>query len=114
MRTAAWSVPVIAVAAATPMAAASETLENVNVGYVNTVSPTLHVFGTISSYVAPRPEHFVVNGTPQVHVTNAWDQSVSSFHVQLRLDGPLTTVSAYTLTISLPGFTPVTAPIIAV
>lgn len=113
VKAAAWSVPVIAVAAATPMAAASGPgrLTNVSATYQELPGQIIHVFANKNASAFPRPEHSVVSGTPVVHVVDALTYLDSDLIMELTVAPAIESDTQRTLTIDLPGFAPVTTPI---
>lgn len=115
MKAAAWSVPVIAVAAATPLAAASGPG-----ALTNAIALMFGVGGqailvqadTGGAAIDPRAEHFSVSGLPPARVLNVQSFSSRSLDVDLILDSTIVPAGRM-LTINIPGFAPVTIPIAA-
>lgn len=114
MKAAAWSVPVIAVAAATPLAAASGpgVLTNAFAVLFRGEKAIVVHADTGGAATDPRPEHFSVIGLPPVQILNAISFSTDTLYVDLVFDSPISPVGRM-LTINIPGFAPVTIQIVA-
>ncbi len=112
MKAAAWSVPVIAVAAATPLAAASGpgVLTNAFAVLFRGEEAILVHADTGGAAIDPRPEHFSVTGLPPVQILNVQSFSTDTLYVDLVFDSPISPVGRM-LTINIPGFAPVTIQI---
>jgi len=113
MRTAAWSVPVIVAAVATPMAAASGTGEITTAVATLTEPQVIAISLTLTPAVRPDPQvsNFTLPDFPEVLV-----QGLSLTNYEGSTDGEIYTNRAVpagaVILINLEGFAPVTVPIV--
>lgn len=119
MRTAAWSVPVIAAAVAIPMAAASGTgtlsdFQIVPIGNDDAYAHALYVFAVASPDIEMtlQPSYFMVSGSPSVSVANILQHRYDNLGAELLLNDLIFANDNRTLTVNIPGFASVTTPIV--
>lgn len=111
LKGAAWSVPVIAAAVASPIAAASGPGALINLVAGLRFSQEMYLMGEVSPLPLPTLEkdYFYFEGEPAVTVTSVANYGIQSLDVVLQLSAPIT--SGRILTINIPGYAITAIPV---